>query len=124
MSLIKPIQEGSFFKPARIFAKRGLNGFPVGKRTERRAAENKKLGKLKIQRCEIRIQKVCTDRVMLTWAHSQKSRFLLTSQDWQEAARCCLPCHLELESMSHSEMKKRVCDAIKRRTPNSTQHDR
>lgn len=112
---ISPLHTGSFFKAPRNFCKRGLNGFPIGERTERRQSENKKLGKLKIQRCEIRIQKVCTDRVMLTWAHSQKSRFLLTSQDWQEAARCCLPCHVKLEEMSHSEMKQRVVEAISKR---------
>lgn len=108
--------EKAFFKEPRTFPKRGVNGFPIGPRTERRAKENQELRKLKIDRCEIRIKGICVDRIMLTWAHSKKSRFLVTSKDWQEAARSCLPCHDYLDTKcSHAEMKRLVCAAIKRR---------
>lgn len=105
----------SNFKAPRTFPKRGINGFPIGPRTERRAKENAKLRKLKISRCEVRIKGICADRVMLTWAHSRKSRFLVTDKDWQEAARCCLPCHQHIEALSHNEMRRLVVEAIMRR---------
>jgi hypothetical protein len=113
-----------FFKEKREFPKRFGNGFPVGARTERRAKENAKLRKLDIKHCEIRISPNCARNRMLTWAHSQKSRFLVTGADWQEAARCCLPCHDVIEALPHSEMKKCVCDAIRRRNQISTKQDR
>lgn len=107
----------AFFKPARQFPKRGPNGFPIGPRTERRASENRELNKLQIRHCEIQISHNCARTSMLSWAHSQKSRFLVTKADWQEAARCCIPCHQEIEAMSHAEMKRLICEAIKRRKP-------
>lgn len=106
---------GPFFKEPRIFPKRGPNNFPIGARAERRAKENRELGKLDIRRCEIRIPGVCVDRIMLTWMHSKKSRFLLTSKDWQEAARACQPCHQYGEDKGHKFMKRLVTEAIKRR---------
>lgn len=113
--ILKPA--GSFFKAPRTFAKRGVNGFPIGPRTKRRAAENAKLRRLKIERCEIRIKSVCVDRIMLSWAHASKSRFLVTSKDWQTAARCCLPCHQHIEALPHRVMKRLVCEAIAKRKP-------
>lgn len=107
--------EGSFFKEKRVFAKRMPNGFPVGKRTELRITHNIQLHKLGIHRCEVMIGTRCTKTRFLTWAHSKKSRFLVTSKDWMEAARCCLPCHEVIEAMSHEKMAKIVRDAIARR---------
>lgn len=107
--------EGPFFKPPREFKRRGVNGFPIGKRTEKRAKENRKLGKLGIQHCEIRMPGICAGRRFLSWAHSQKARYLLTDKDWQEAARCCIPCHDTIEKMSHAEMKRIIREAIARR---------
>lgn len=104
-----------FFKPARIFKRRGLNGFPIDPRTNRRAKENRKLAKLKISRCEIKIKGICVHDRLLTWAHSKKSRFLVTSKDWQEAARACLPCHQHIEAKSHLEMRKLIVAAIRKR---------
>lgn len=49
---------------------------------------------------------------MLTWAHAQKSRFLVTDADWMEAARCCIPCHDHIEAFSHEEMAQVVRAAI------------
>ena len=115
MSIIAPRSTDSFFKAPREFAKRGANGFPIGKRTKQRQAENAKLNKLEIRSCEVRLPHRCVGSVMLTWAHSKKSRFLVTSKDWQEAARCCLPCHDFIESLPHSEMKRIVQEAIARR---------
>lgn len=117
MSIVKPAQTGAFFKPPREFKKRFPGGMPIGKQTERRAAENRQLAKHKINRCEIRIEGVCADNVMLTWAHSKKSRFLTTSKDWQEAARSCLPCHQHIEALPHKEMAAIILAAIKRRRP-------
>lgn len=115
MSFVK--QEGPFFKPPRVFSKRGVNGFPIGPRTRRRQAENRKLNRLNIRHCEIQIPNICVRNRMLTWAHSRKSRFLITSRDWQEAAKCCLPCHQYIEALPHKEMKRIVTEAIKRRKP-------
>jgi hypothetical protein len=114
MSIVKPQRE-AFFKPPREFKKRGVGGFPIGPRTERRAKENRELGKLKITRCEIRIKGICVDRIMLTWCHSLKSRFILDSKHWQEAARGCLPCHAYIEKLPHKEMAAIIRAAIKRR---------
>lgn len=114
-TMIKPRSTVSFFKPPRVFGRRSVNGFPIGPRTERRAKENRQLAKLKITSCEIQVAGVCVRDRMLTWAHSRKSRFLLTSKDWQEAARCCLPCHQHIEALPHKEMHKLVVSAIKKR---------
>lgn len=114
-SMIKPRQVGAFFKPIREFAKRGSNNFPIGARTKRRAKENRQLSKLRIARCEVQIKGICVETIMLTWAHSKKSRFLVTSKDWQEAARCCLPCHQHIEAWSHKEMHKIIVSAIGKR---------
>lgn len=105
----------SFFKPPRTFPKRGVNGFPIGPRTKRRQKENRELNKLKIDRCEIRIPGICQDRYYLTWAHASKSRFLVTSDDWQRAARSCLSCHQHIEKMSHKDMRAVVVAAISQR---------
>ncbi len=107
--------KGSFFKPQRLFPKRGGNLFPIGPRTKRRLAENAELNKLRLDRCEIRIPGVCVDRLFLTWAHSKKSRFILTSKDWREAARACQPCHRRIEALGHRGMHAAVTEAIKRR---------
>lgn len=115
-SMVLQPNQGSFFKAKRVFKKRGVNGFPIGPRTERRAKENRQLNKLKIKHCEVQIAPECAGHHLLTWAHSKKSRYLVTSKDWQEAARCCLPCHRVIEAMSHAEMKQLVVAAIKRRS--------
>lgn len=107
-----------FFKAPIVFKRRDAKGFPVGPRTERRQAENRKLNTLPPEVknvCELRIKGVCIGNRMLTWAHSQKSRFLTTSKDWQEAARSCLACHQHVEQLKHSEMKEIICGAINRR---------
>lgn len=117
-SMIQPRNQESFFKPERTFAKRGANGFPIGKRTDKRAEMNRELNKLpdSVKKvCELRIKNACIGNRLLTWAHSQKSRFLTTDKDWKEAARSCLSCHRAIESMSHSEMKRLVTEAIKGR---------
>lgn len=117
MAEIKHRSGGAFFKEQRIFPKRGPNGFPIGPRTKRRAEENAKLrSNPQIPRhCEIQIKGVCVNAIMLTWAHSKKSRFITTDKDWQEAARCCLPCHQYIEALSHKLMKKLVVAAIRKR---------
>ena len=118
-STIKPANEGeSFFKPPREHKKRFLNGFPVGKRTEKREAVNRKLNKkFKIRECEIQIPGVCVRHIMLTWCHTKKSRFIVTDKDWEEAARGCLPCHDHIEALPHSEMAQIVRAAIAKRKP-------
>lgn len=107
--------EKAFFKAPRQFPKRGVNGFPIGPRTERRAKENAKLRKLQISHCEIRIPGICQGRYFLTWAHSKKSRYLVTEKDWQEAARACVACHDHIEAKSHKEMRRIIVEAIMRR---------
>lgn len=108
-----------FFKPKREFPRRFPNGFPIGKRTKARAAGNRDMNKRGIAHCEIRIPGVCVGRIMLTWCHPTKSRFILTDKDWRTAAKGCLPCHDTIEKMPHKMMKKYVCDAIKRRKQTS-----
>lgn len=117
MSTIKTKIEGSFFKPKREFKKRDARGWPIGPRTERRMKENAKLNKLpdSVKNfCEIRLPG-CLRNKMLSWAHATKSRFILTSKDWQTACRACIWCHDKIESGSHAKMFKIVTDAIKRR---------
>lgn len=121
-SKIKQDYTQSFFKPKREYPKRSPNGFPVGPRTIKRQEQNRilneRLPEIK-KRCEIRISSYCTGTSRLSWAHSKKSRFLLTDKDWQEAARCCLPCHDKIEVMSHADMKRIVLEAINKRPKNS-----
>ncbi len=87
----------------------------TGKRTKKRQAMNARLNKLSIHCCEVRIPGLCVARIMLTWAHALKSRFLVTDEDWERAARCCIPCHDHIEALSHDEMAKIVDDAIAKR---------
>lgn len=91
----------------------------TGKRYKKRQAMNARLNKtaatLGIDRCEIKIEGRCVSRIQLTWAHALKSRFLLTDADWQRAARCCMPCHDFIESLSHGLMANHVDNAIARR---------
>ena len=112
--IARPVTD-SFFKESRTFSKRFPNGMPIGPRTIRRHAENKKLNKLGIRFCEIKIPGICAGNRMLTWAHATKSRFLITSEDWQRAAKCCLPCHQYIEALPHKEMGRVVNQAIAKR---------
>lgn len=104
----------AFFKEPREFPKRFASGFPIGKRTEARMAANKDMNKAGIKHCEIRLHG-CQGRYYLSWAHSTKSRFILTDKDWRTAARACAVCHQTIEVMPHSQMKQIVLDAIARR---------
>jgi hypothetical protein len=117
-TMIQRREEGAFFKPQRKFGERDGRGFPVGSRTTRRRTENKKLNQLPehIKRnCEIRLPG-CLGNKFLSWAHSKKSRFILTDKEWQEAARACGYCADALDhKMGHAEMKRRVTEAIKKR---------
>ncbi len=113
-SIIKPPEYKPFLKERREFPGRFPNGFPIGERTKRRQSENRELNKLKINHCELML-KGCLKNKLLTWAHPVKSRFLVTSKDWQEAARACLSCHQRVEAMSHREMARIIREAIARR---------
>jgi hypothetical protein len=116
--MVKPTSDEPFFKEPRKFPKRGPGGFPIGKQTVRRQKENRELNKLppSVKNvCELKIPGVCAGNVMLTWAHSQKTRFLTSSRDWQEAARACLPCHQFTEAEGHAKMRKRITEAISKR---------
>ena len=84
----------------------------TGKRTKKRQAMNRRLNHLGINFCEIAISGTCVGSIMLSWAHSKKSRFLVTDEDWMEAARCCIPCHEKIEAMSHADMEAMVKKAI------------
>ena len=88
----------------------------TGKRTKKRQAMNARLNRLGINHCEIRIPGKCVRSIMLTWAHALKSRFLVTDEDWQRAARCCIPCHNHIEALKHEEMAQVVDQAIARRS--------
>lgn len=48
-------------------------------------------------------------------AHSKKSRFLLTDDDWMTAVLSCANCHPIIESWTHEAMEKIVLDTIARR---------
>ena len=91
----------------------------TGPRTKKRQAMNRRIDKvlsgIGIDRCEIRIQGKCVNSIMLTHAHSKKSRFLVTDGDWMEAALCCIPCHDHIEAMPHGDMHRIVTEAIARR---------
>ncbi len=115
MSIVRPQAPPVFPKPPREFKARGPGGFPIGERTRRRQRENRELAKLDIRQCEIRIPGICLRNKMLTWAHSKKSRFLVTKRDWQEAARSCLTCHQHIEAAGHTAMRAIVLAAIRAR---------
>lgn len=116
-TMVKP-REGPNFKEKKVLSPRFGNSrssIPkVGKRTRKRQAMNRELGKLRISECEIKL-KGCWRRTGLTWAHSRKSRFLVLDKDWKEAARSCLYCHQIIEVMKHSQMHKIIVEAIARR---------
>lgn len=92
----------------------------AGKRTRKRVAMNKRLKKLLeglgITRCEINLPG-CLINFALGFAHSKKSRFIITNDDWMEAALCCPMCHDKLDNrMSHEEMERLVKSAIEKRS--------
>jgi hypothetical protein len=113
----------AFFKKPVEPKKRGPGGFPIGPRTIRRQQENAKLRKkVGHDRCELGpVLKelfgvdVCS-RHATNWAHSQKSRYLTTEKDWQEAAHSCLPCHQYVEPLGKKKMKMVVLAAIAKRS--------
>lgn len=115
--MIQRRSDDAFFKAPRNFCKRDAKGFPIGPKTKRRQAENRKLNKLpdSVKKvCELRTS-VCIGNRYLTWAHSKKSRHLCTDKDWQEAVRACLACHDHVEKKSHKEMHRIITEAIARR---------
>jgi hypothetical protein len=119
-SMIKPqLKEYEpFFKDKREFAARDAKGFPIGPKTRERLKHNATLRKLKINHCELKFKGICIGNKMLTWAHSLKSRFLVSPKDYSEAARACAACHQHAEEkMSHAEMKRAVKEAIAARKP-------
>lgn len=124
MSSMIKAPDGAFFKPKRVHPRRGANGFPIGPRTIRREKENAQLRKtVKTKHCELGPVLLeiygfrgCTKRAT-NWAHSKKSRFLVTSRDYQEAAHSCLCCHDFVEPLGHKKMAAAVVAAIKRRPP-------
>lgn len=94
----------------------------LGKSLTRRLKENKELNKLKINHCEIRLSG-CWGKSHLTWAHSKKVKHLVTSKDWQEAARACLYCHHEIGKKPKEEEKRIVLAAIARRPKHAHTED-
>lgn len=113
----------AFFKKPAEPKKRGPGGFPIGPRTIRRQQENAKLRKkVPDNRCELgpvlmELFKVnvCSKHATC-WAHTKKSRFITTSEDWQEAAHSCLPCHQYVEPLKHKKMALIVRVAIAKRS--------
>lgn len=91
----------------------------AGKRTLKRRAMNRRIdADLKargIETCEIRIPGVCVRSILLSHAHSKKSRNIITDADWLEAALCCIPCHEKIELLKENEMGEIVRAAIARR---------
>ena len=92
----------------------------IGKRTLKRRAMNARLKKRHIengypQECEVRLPK-CQRTWALSWAHSKKSRFLITDEDWMTAVLSCQQCHNTIEAYSHEAMAKIVLDIIARRS--------
>jgi hypothetical protein len=79
---------------------------------------NARLKKLAIEKgictCEIKLEG-CLKNWALTWAHSKKSRFLITDEDWMEAALACVACHQKIEGMGHEKMHRIVTEAIRNR---------
>ena len=117
-SMVKRATDAPFFKEPRKFPARDAKNWPIGPRTKERQKQNAILNKLPPHiknRCEIKLDG-CLVNKFLSWAHSKKSRFITTDQDWQEAARACGFCADALDhKMSHAEMRQRVTEAIKRR---------
>jgi hypothetical protein len=90
----------------------------AGKRTLKRRAMNERLKRrsieLGIDSCEIKLEG-CLRKWALSWAHSKKSRFIVSDSDWMEAVLACPSCHAEIEGMSHEEMKRIVTETISKR---------
>lgn len=92
----------------------------IGKRTLKRRAMNLRLKKMFLDRglaqsCELN-EDGCMRTFALSWAHSKKSRFILSNEDWMEAALACPHCHDKIEAMSHDAMYEKVMGAISRRS--------
>jgi hypothetical protein len=67
-----------------------------------------------VDSCEIKLPG-CLRGWALSWAHSKKSRFLITDEDWMEAALACCECHKQVENMNHESMHRLVTEALGRR---------
>jgi hypothetical protein len=69
---------------------------------------------LGIESCELRLPG-CMGTWAMGAAHSKKSRFLVTKEDWMEACLACCKCHETIEAWSHEKMKEIVLDTIAKR---------
>jgi hypothetical protein len=66
------------------------------------------------QECELKLPG-CLKNWALTWAHSRRSRYLKTEEEWMHAALTCVNCHQAVDSKPHKETFKIISDAINRR---------
>lgn len=89
----------------------------TGKRTKKRIAANKilkeRFTEWGIFYCELRYEG-CWGQGQ-GFAHSKKSRFLITDQDFLEVALACNSCHNILEYSGHQNMYEVIVDTIKKR---------
>lgn len=90
----------------------------IGKRTKQRMAYNRRLKKMAeekgIRSCELKLEG-CLKTWALSWGHSKKSRFIVTEEDWLEAALVCPSCHAKQESLPHAEGYAMIMEAINKR---------
>lgn len=90
-----------------------------GARTLKRRRFNVKLKKIWLEAgitsCELRLPGICLGTWALSAAHSKKSRYLITDEDWLEACLADCACHEAIEKMSHEEMHRLVTEAIAKR---------
>ena len=90
----------------------------AGARTLKRRRFNVKLKKIWLEQgvtsCELRLPG-CLGTWAMGAAHSKKSRFLITDDDWLEAALSCCHCHQIQEALPHDEGYKMIMGAIAKR---------
>lgn len=91
----------------------------IGKRGRQRIAINRRLKAMWVREgitsCELRLPG-CVRTFVMSAAHSKKSRYLITDEDWMTAALACCACHDQIEKLSHSAMESHVLTAIARRS--------
>lgn len=87
-----------------------------GKRTKARAAARRELKPLferaGITRCEL-----CGRDNYLGFAHSKKSKDIITDADWLEVALLCTPCHDKIEGPTNAMRPKILAIIEARKVP-------
>jgi len=109
MSSFNPVPKGeAFFKVEGKTGPKPKKPLKSGKRTAKRRAVVVKMKKLcasiGVASCELKMEPGCLRDWALGFAHSRKSRNIVTDAHWEECALACIKCHERIELLPEQDM--------------------